>query len=78
VGALKYDVPVLRFLDAKSGKKLMERINDRLQDAGMEPGTELFVFVDEIEDEEQRCPAQRDWIENWQAEPSRRLCVRLR
>lgn len=77
-GALRYDVPVLRFLDAKSGKKLMERINDRLEDAGLEPGTELFVFVDEKEAEEQRCPAQRDWIEHWRAEPSKRLSVRLK
>jgi hypothetical protein len=37
-GSVKYDVPVLRFLDAKSGKKLMERINDRLQDAGLRAG----------------------------------------
>ena len=75
--ATRLDVPVIRFLDAKSGSTLLKRVMDFAADQGLR-GTEAFVFISETEAAETRCPFWKVWLERFKAKPAERFSVVIR
>ena len=71
------DCPVLRFTNAASAKLLIQRANDYLQDRGAR-GQNVFVHISDNEEECQRCPEWKDWIETLQCKPAERYLYKVR
>jgi len=68
---LRVDIPLIRFLDAKAAKKLIERVNANLADQGLR-GREVFIYKAEKEAVGEECPHWQEWLKILGAEPAER------
>jgi hypothetical protein len=72
---VKADFPLCRFTDNAAVVKLVQRARAYLQDSCRDwtsRGDEAFIYINEKEDESQRCPKWKKWLRVFKAEPAER------
>jgi hypothetical protein len=74
---MKADFPLVRFTDNAAVVKLVNRSRSYLQDNFSARGQEAFIYIADKEDESQRCPKWKKWLQVFKAEPAERYRVTI-
>lgn len=74
---LKPDVPLFRAIDPQAVRLMADRYNDYLADNGAR-GKETFIHIARGEKPEQKCPAWKEVLNEWDAKLADRVSVKVR